>query len=91
MLQSLENIGVVPAPIPCEACGKQVARRDEAINIIIVVGSPGHPALPPFQCPQEEHWACSLECWLLVAHACIDEHIHTLLRQAHASVGKESS
>jgi hypothetical protein len=56
------------------------------INCIIFIGSPGHPALPPFQCGQTEHWACSVECWSKVAHACIDEHMSELLKEARATV-----
>ena len=70
----------------CEACGKQVD-SSYAINMIFVVGSPGHPELAPFQCEQEEHWACSLDCWKVVAHACIDEHMHVLLTQKHQEKG----
>ena len=70
----------------CEACNKQV-ESSTAINCIIVVGSPGHHELPPFQCEHEEHWACSLACWRLVAHACIDEHMHEMLQQRHKEKG----
>lgn len=70
----------------CEACGKQVD-SSYAINMIFVVGSPGHPELAPFQCEHEEHWACSLGCWRVVAHACIDEHMHEILRMKHEEKG----
>lgn len=81
--------GPAPAPVACEACHKQIARRDLAINLIITIGSPGHPELPPIQCPQEEHWACSPECWAAVAHACIDEHMQSTLKKHRAKVGLE--
>lgn len=70
---------VLPQPRTCEACGTIVPVGHDAINIIIVVGSPGHPELPPFQCPNEEHWACCIDCWKKVAHACIDEHMTQVL------------
>ncbi len=70
----------------CEACGKQDLSPN-MINVMMVVGSPGHPTIAPFQCPQEEHWACSPECWSKVAHACIDEHMVTLLNYHRGKVG----
>lgn len=78
----------VPEPIrTCEACGKKIT-SSLAINCIIVIGSPGHPTLAPFQCAHEEHWACSIGCWNKVAHACIDEHMSELLRYKHSEVFK---
>lgn len=82
----------IPSPVTCEACGKTVDRRDYAINIMILVGSPGHPDLPAFQCvgggdSPGDHWACSPECWLKVAHACIDEHMHQILKFHRSKVG----
>ena len=73
----------LPPPRVCEACGKVVPVGHDAINIIIVVGSPGHPDLAPFQCSAEEHWACSIVCWEKVAHACITEHMVELLKYKH--------
>ena len=79
--------------VNCESCGKS-GPSHLMINCIIFIGSPGHPSLPPFQCPgsqqieqRPEHWACTPECWLLVAHACIDEHMHELLKVTRQSVG----
>lgn len=82
---------VTSPPILCEACGKSVP-REQAMNIILVVGSPGHPDLPPFQCPgggdsYGDHWACSVECWKTIAHACIDEHMHAILLYHRKKVG----
>lgn len=71
----------------CEACGTQKP-SDASINCIIVIGSPGHASLAPFQCAQEEHWACSIACWQTVAHACIDEHMAALLQSAHQTIGE---
>lgn len=76
----------VPPSRTCENCGKVVPVGHDAINVIITIGSPGHPDLPPFQCPQVEHWACSPDCWAQVAHACIDEHILPTLRYKHSQV-----
>lgn len=69
----------------CEACGAQKISH-EAINCIIVIGSPGHASLSPFQCAYEEHWSCSIPCWQKVAHACVDEHMAELLKQKHEEV-----
>lgn len=76
--------------VSCEACGKQ-GPTHLMINLAVCIGSPGHPMLPPFQCPGSqqtgpEHWACSPECWQKVAHACIDEHMLVLLQQAQATI-----
>jgi len=91
MLKPIPEDGARPVIHPpartCEACGKVVPVGHDAINVIIVVGSPGHPELPPFQCPHEEHWACSIDCWLKVAHACIDEHISQVLSFMRSSKG----
>jgi len=76
-----------PPPRTCEACGNVVPVGHDAINCIIAVGSPGHPDLYPFQCASEEHWACSVECWRAVAHACIDEHMQPLLKYHRNKVG----
>lgn len=69
----------------CESCGKKNS-SDTSINCIIVIGSPGHKTLAPFQCDQEEHWACSIECWAKVSHSCIDEHMTELLRKKHGEL-----
>ncbi len=70
----------------CECC-RQIVDSSKAINIMIVVGSPGHEEMAPFQCPAEEHWACSITCWSKVAHACIDEHMSQLLLDLHKEKG----
>lgn len=88
MLQPLSE-QKLPPPRRCEACGTIVPVGHDAINCIIVIGSPGHPSLMPFQCPMEEHWACSPVCWKKVAIACIEEHMHQLLLSKHKEVGKE--
>ena len=70
----------------CECCKKEV-KSSSAINIMIVVGSPGHADMLHFQCPNEEQWACSLECWTNVANACIEEHILEILKELHKQKG----
>ncbi len=87
-----QTIMNAPAPVMCEACGYIVPSRDEAINIIINVGSPGHPSLAPFQCPgggdtYGDHWACSIECLKNIAHDCIENHVQEVLLYLHKNVG----
>jgi hypothetical protein len=81
--------------LTCEKCGKQ-GPSHLMINLMIGVGSPGHPSITGFQCPgsgqyqgRPEHWACSLDCWREIAHACIEEHVHELLKFYHSQVNKE--
>lgn len=69
----------------CEMCGTPVP-SSYALNFILIIGSPGHPSLTPIQCTQTEHWACSIEHWEKVAHACITEHGLLLLQEAHSNV-----
>lgn len=66
----------------CENCGVQKP-SSKSINFIGIIGSPGHFSLSSFQCIHVEHWACSPECWKIIAHACIDEHLHVLLLRKH--------
>jgi hypothetical protein len=82
--------------LTCEICGKS-APSHLMINLMIGIGSPGHPSLTGFQCPgsgqyqgRPEHWACSLECWKQLAHACIDEHMIQLLRDKHDELASTS-
>ena len=69
----------------CEICGEERPSSD-MINIILVVGSPGHHSLTPFQHPEEEHWACSLDCWNRLAHRVTDEML-TILQGKHKEKG----
>lgn len=77
----------LPQPRVCAGCGKDIPVGDSGINVITsvthVIGSPGHPGIPPWQCPQEEHWACSPDCWAKVAHQCIDEHMVPIVKEIH--------
>ena len=89
--RDMEGINT-PPPVVCENCGTTVPRQDQAINLMIAVGSPGHPELAPFQCPGGghslgDHWACSIECWGKIAHACIDEHMTEFLKALHQQKG----
>lgn len=46
----------------CEVCGTERASSD-MIAFHMVISSPGHYSLPPFQHPEIEHWACSVDHW----------------------------
>lgn len=65
----------------CEVCGKEKPSSD-MINIIVVIGSPGHHSLLPFQHPEEEHWACSIDCWHELSMRVVLE-MEDLLRSKH--------
>jgi hypothetical protein len=52
----------------------------------IETGVVGHGAVPGFQCPDSEHWACSPKCWAAVAHKCIDEDMLPLLQAIYDNV-----
>jgi len=82
----------VPGPVTCYGCNKQFSGM-KAVNIIVpvefTVGSTPYDAVPPFQCPQEEHWACSPECYAIAAKKCIDEHMVPLLRVMYDRIEKE--
>lgn len=71
--------------VTCAICGTQKPSCN-MINFAVAVPSPGHPDLLGVGCPVE-HWACSLNCWQKVAHACIDEHMLELLKERHQKVG----
>lgn len=98
MLQSLpEGIGHslasnLPETRKCEICGKSHPVGDSAVNAMIAVrfqiGSPGHPGVPPFQCPYIEHWTCSVECFEKAAEACLKEHIVPILKEVHSRLGR---
>lgn len=86
-------LGEVSPPTKCEACGKDIPTRANAINTNNVsyvfngqIGSPGHPALPILQCPvadNSEHWACSPDCWHKVATDCLTNHQKPILDHFH--------
>jgi hypothetical protein len=70
----------------CEVCGTERPSSD-MINYICVIGSPGHHSLLPFQHPDEEHWACSFECWLKV-HEMVGKEMHQLLGEKHQGLSE---
>ncbi len=77
--------------VTCEntACGK-TGLSHEMINFMAGVGSPGHPSITGFQCPHVQHWSCSPDCWLIVATACLQEHMHELIKAFNQAVGPDS-
>lgn len=85
-----QDIHAKPPMTFCEACGIEKP-RDQMINVIMQIGSPGHGRMPPFQClggtqSLGEHWACSIECYRVVAIACLDEHIIPFLEYIHENI-----
>jgi hypothetical protein len=92
MLKPLAFLNTNEKPIPddllrtCECCSAEVP-GSQAINFMACIGVAGDPRINPFQCPHEEHWACSLECWAKVANACIEEHIGKVLAYHHNVLG----
>lgn len=58
----------------CDVCN--VTRvQDNMINFAMMIGSPGHPLMPSFQCAHGEHWACSLEHLNDIMQHCLSEMI----------------
>jgi len=78
-----EMIGIAQRPVVCSACGKVLATLTNGWNMYFScgVGVPGSPDISAFGCA--EHWACSPACWLKVAHACVDQHLHDVMIEAH--------
>jgi hypothetical protein len=74
----------------CENCGKS-GESDRMINIIITIGSPGHPSLMPFQCDKTEHWSCSIDCFEKVGHACISEDMKRMLLERNEVVKNKNA
>lgn len=72
----------------CDVCNVQ-RPQDLMINYIAVVGSPGHPSMPAFQCPHQEHWACSLEHLQDVIKHCSEEMI-ALVAMLHVNMHEKS-
>lgn len=85
-----QDLIVLPPDTTCEACGN-VLPRDQMFNVIMQIGSPGHPDIPPFQClggeqSLGEHWACSIACYRTCVMACLEEHMIPFLEYIHANV-----
>jgi hypothetical protein len=70
----------------CETCGKEAPSSD-MINFICSIGSPGHHTLPNMQHPDEEHWACSIDCWKKVTSKVINDMIDILTDLHHDTKG----
>jgi hypothetical protein len=68
----------------CEVCGQERPSSD-MMNYISVIGSPGHHTLAPFQHPEIEHWACSIDCWKEL-HRRVGEEMLDLLVDMHTEV-----
>ena len=73
----------------CENCGI-IMKSSDMINIMIAVGSPGHPSLTGFQCPFTEHWTCSTACWLTIAERCLKFHMFPMLAQKLEGIKKNA-
>ena len=65
----------------CEICGKQLPSHF-AINVILSVGSPGHPSIIPLQCDNVEHWTCSPACFEQMTIKCAT-HVRAKLERLH--------
>jgi hypothetical protein len=83
-----KTIKQVAPPVVCESCGKVLPTHANAYNMWFNsgIGVPGGPELHPISCDAGEHWACSLDCWQVVAHACVEVHMFETLKQAHAAL-----
>lgn len=91
LMLSGEFFGLEPTDIrygdpvrACEVCGRERPSSD-MINLILTIGSPGHHTLPPFQHPEIEHWACSIEHWNALVLR-VKQEINQLLSSLHIGV-----
>lgn len=78
MLKSLIQISI-PQPerqYTCEACNK-VTPESQTYSLALVYRMPG-PGITAFQCPAEQHFACSHECAVAAMQACLKEHIEPI-------------
>jgi hypothetical protein len=73
------------SPYVCESCGKVLATFSTGHNFWFNggIGVPGSPDLASIACDAGQHWACSIDCWSKVAHACIEQHLLETMKQAH--------
>lgn len=62
------------ANVSCAICGT-VITVGESYSFVVIFATTGHPAIPAFQCPAEQHFTCSVAHAQAAAHACIDEHL----------------
>lgn len=72
------------APVACERCGTQTTIGASHSFVIAYATTGGR--VPAFQCPAEQHFACSPECAALLAHTCIDEHLRPLRDVKEAAI-----
>lgn len=68
----------------CEVCGTELPSSD-MIAFHMVISSPGHHTLPPFQHPDIEHWACSIDHWDTLATR-VQGEMREYLQSAHVGV-----
>jgi hypothetical protein len=80
-----ELVAIAQKPVICENCGTVLATLTNGWNCWFNggIGVPGSPDLAAFSCDSGQHWACSLDCWQKIAHACIDEHLAPTMQGAH--------
>ncbi len=67
--------------IACEQCGAMTTIGDSHSFVIVYATTGPGGRIPSFQCPAEQHFACSQECAALLGHMCIDEHLRPLHSQ----------
>jgi hypothetical protein len=78
------------APTTCEICGEVKPLR-EMFSMATVYRMTGYAediqvGLPPYQCPDKQHFGCTHEHALLAMLYCLFEHIH---EGPHLEHGKE--
>lgn len=76
-----------PAPeitYTCEVCGAQTLEGD-TFSLALVYRKPGRD-IAAFQCPNEQHYACSHEHAVQAVMACLSEHIVPVHQAIQASV-----
>ena len=66
---------------PCEYPGCTVVVPQRLAHNLGVVYLHSGGKAPSYQCPQIEHWTCSHEHAVAMAHLCLDEHVVPLLAQ----------
>lgn len=81
ILKSLEELLNPPVPeeiiYTCEICGAQTKEGD-TYSLAWHYRKPGR-GIPAFQCPGEQHFACSHEHAVQAMMACLEEHGEPIL------------
>ena len=72
----------------CDVCNMQ-RRQDTMINFAMMIGSPGHPDMPAFQCAHGEHWACSLAHLNDIMQHCLKEMM-AICAMLHVNMHEQS-